>query len=889
MAGSFYIIDGHHAAYRAYFALRGKEGFYAPDGRPTGAVFIFTKMLISLLNKRNPDNIACAFDPKGPTQKLLEFAEYKANRKPMPDELKAQMPLMFDIVKGYRIPIHQVEGYEADDVIATLAKQAVEKGYAVYLVSGDKDLMQIVDGKRVFAYDTKAERVIEPKDIEEKFGVGPDRMGDLLALTGDDTDNIPGVPGIGPKKALQLLTEYGSFDGVLEHASEISGKLGEAVRENIEAAKQSKELVKMDSAVPGVKFDAAETRRHEPDTTRLIPLFQQLGFRDFLTTLPVTGSNRDKYRIVKDLAELEKIVSEARKSKRAAFDLETTSSRPVDADIVGISLSYESGTAWYVAVRGPEKDKVLPEDKVLKTVSKLLQDESVLKIGQNAKYDIEVLSCNGVEVKGPLFDTMIAAYVLDPAGRAFGLDSLSLNYLSERKIATSEVIGKGSTERRMDEVSVEVVGQYSAEDADCTYRLAAILEEKVNSAGQRDLFEKLEMPMVPVLARMERAGIRIDTGYLKSLEKDFAKHISAKEKEIQEAAGIAFSPASPKQLAEVLFTRLKLPVLKKGKTGPSTDSDVLERLAEQHKLPALILEYREFAKLQNTYVETLPAMISPKTGRLHTSFNQTGTATGRLSSSDPNLQNIPIRTELGRSIRRAFIPAEGLEFVSGDYSQVELRMLAHFSGDKAMIGSFNRGEDIHKAVAAEVFGKSLADVTPQERQVAKTVNFGLVYGQGPQGLSRQTGLSLKDAEAYITKYFERYPGVKSFIDGVIAEAEKNGFAQTIAGRRRNLPDITADMAQRRNAARRAAVNTVIQGSAADLMKGAMITLDAELRKRSGKAQMLLQIHDELLLEAPPEELDNVGALLKRVMEGAMKLNVPLVVECSRGSSWMELK
>ncbi|HHN46799.1 MAG TPA: DNA polymerase I, partial [Planctomycetes bacterium] len=591
---------------------------------------------------------------------------------------------------------------------------------------------------------------------------------------------------------------------------------------------------------------------------------------------------------VGNIEELSRILNDAKSAGRFAFDLETSSASPVDADIVGISISFREGEAWYIPVRGPEKNRILTQSEVLVRLKPLLADENTLKIGQNLKYDLQVLANVGIEVSPPIFDTMIAAYVLDPGGRAFGIDYLSLTYLGEKKTPTSEIIGKGSGQRRMDEISVSVVAGYAAEDADCTFRLASVLREKVHSAGLDGLLDTLEIPLVPVLARMELAGIAIDVQWLKSLERDFEKHIADLEDKIRETAGVAFSPASPRQLADVLFGKLGLPVIKKGKTGPSTDSEVLDRLSEKHPLPSLVLQYREFSKLKNTYIDTIPAMLSPRTGRLHTSFNQTGTATGRLSSSEPNLQNIPIRTELGRRIRRAFVPRNGCVFVSADYSQIELRILAHFSEDAALIASFRRGEDIHCAVAAEVFDKPIDAVSDEERRVAKAVNFGLVYGQGAQGLARQTGLSVDDAEDFIQRYFRRYPGVKTFIDALLEKAEKDGFVETIAGRRRMLPDLAAQMPVRRNAARRAAVNTVIQGSAADLIKRAMINLDAELLRSSPRSRILLQIHDELLLEAPSEEVAALQALLKKLMENALHLRVPLLAQCSVGSNWMDL-
>lgn len=885
MAERFYIIDGHYNAYRSYYAIRGPNRLSSPDGRPTGAVYIFTRMLLSLLEKRQPAYVAVAFDPKGPTQRDAQFAGYKAQRKPMPDELRAQIPLIFEVIAGYRIPVFQVEGFEADDVIATLALRAVERGVQVFMVTGDKDLMQLVDGERVLVYDTKEERVFGPREVEEKYGVPPALIPDLLGLAGDASDNIPGVPGIGPKTAVELLRQFGSLEAVLEHAGSIKGKKGQRLADCRQQALASRALTALATDVP-LELDMEALCRQPPDAGRLLPLFRELGFRELLATLPVEHHERD-YRIVKSLDELERLAAELKAAGAFALDFETTSEAPVEADIVGLSMAYKPACAWYAPLRGPEREALLPQEAVLRIIEPLVSDAAVTKVGQNLKYDIQVLHRHGIELQGPMFDTMVAAWLLAPDRHAYGLDTLALEYLNERKIPTAELLGKGKEQTTMDRVSVALVAEYAAEDADCVWRLSRILDKRLAADGLDSLFRELEMPLVSVLAAMEFAGVRVDAEYLSELGRHFQRQIAQKESEIREAAGCEFNPASPKQLADVLFNRLGLPVAKRGRAGPSTDSEVLERLADKHPLPRLVLEYRELAKLKNTYVDTLPAMISKSSGRIHASFNQTGTATGRLSSSEPNLQNIPVRTELGRLIRRAFVPKAGWLFVSADYSQIELRMLAHFSGERMLRGAFERGGDVHRAVAAEILGKPPACVSAEERRLAKAVNFGLIYGQQAPGLARQTGLSIAEAEEYIERYFRRYPAVKQFIESIEQAAEQQGFVKTILGRKRLLPDVHSDMPARRNAARRAAVNTVVQGSAADLIKKAMIVLDKSLRARKMKSRIVIQIHDELLLECPPDEEEAARALLVESMSGAMALSAPLAVNCLRGMNWME--
>jgi len=889
---TLYVIDGHANVYRAFYVKRNMS---APGVGPTNAAFGFTDMLRALLRKHKPDYLVVAFDAPGPTFRHEMYPEYKATRPKMPDELRSQIPYIFQVCEGYRIPALEVPGFEADDVMGTLARLGVEKGLEVCLVTSDKDLLQLVsDEVRVYDPDRRRERVLDPEGVEKERGLRPEQFRDFLALTGDTSDNVPGVPGVGPKTAQKLLAEYGTLEGVLSHASEQKGKLRERLEENADQARLSQDLVTIRTDAP-VELDLEAASLHDPDAEKLIPLFQKLNFRKFLSTIaPSANVEEAACEIVDTKAKFGKFLARLAKAERVSVDTETTSVQPVEAELVGLSFAFKAKEAFYVPVRGPEGAKILPMAEVLDGLRPHLENPKLEKIGQNLKYDITVLENAGVRLAGVAFDTMVADWLINPSGVSHGIDAMALAHLGYRKIFTSEVTGSGDEEVTMDLVPVDKVAPYACEDADIALRLAEVLAPKIEERGLAKLFGEVEMPLVPVLAAMERQGVSLDERALGRMASSVQELLAASEEEIHRAAGREFNIASPKQLAEILFDEMKLPVKRRTKTGRSVNEAVLRELAGHHELPRLVIEHRSLAKLKGTYLDTLPFYVSPRTGRIHTSFHQTGTATGRLSSSEPNLQNIPVRTELGRSIRACFVPRRGCHFLSADYSQIELRMLAHVSNDPALVEAFRSGADVHRNVAAQVAGKKESDVTPEERGRAKTVNFGIIYGVSPAGLAAQTDLSRDEAREFIDAYFTAYPRVKACREEIIASAVETGYVTTVLGRRRNLPDIKVPDPMRRGGAERMAVNTVFQGSAADLIKLAMIAIHRALasERPDGKpwvSRMILQIHDELLFEAPPEELAYLRKLVTAKMEGAMELRVPLTVSIGTGKNWLEIK
>jgi len=903
MRERLYLIDGHATLYRAYFAIKSRLS--APGtGRPTHAAFGFTKILRSILEKHKPELLAVAMDSPWPTFRHKRYPGYKSTRPAMPDDLAPQIEMVERICEAYGIPVYRAQGFEADDVLGTLADQASSRGLDVVIVSGDKDVLQLVSPREKRARERAGSVVVyDPQDgegafldaegVEKKKGVPPEKMVDVFGLQGDSSDDIPGVPGIGPKTAVELIKKYGSLEAVLEaaRAGKEKGKRGESLVKHAESALLSRELATIRRDAP-VKFDENACRVGPGDQAKLVAVFRELGFSAFLSTVAPTGEgDRDVcYLAVDSWSAFEKMLGELSSQRRFALDIETDSSDPRRANIVGLSFCWHPKEAYYVPVRGPDGQKTLEQGRVLERLKAILEDPSRGKIGQNAKYDLLVLRRAGVELAGLEFDTMVASYLLDPGTRTHNLDALALQYLGYRKIAIEEVMGKGRSQVTMDRVPIAKVARYSCEDADITWRLFEILERNLRERGLQRLYTELEHPLIAVLAEIEWNGVAVDCEALASLSKQMAETLAIEEKAIYEAAGHEFNIASPKQLNKILYEELKLPVLKTTKTGPSTDSDVLEELALRHPLPGLILRYREFAKLRSTYAEALPGYVNPETGRIHASFHQTVTATGRLSSSDPNLQNIPVRTEHGRAIRRCFVSkGKGWKLLSADYSQIELRLLAHLSGDERLVEAFKAGRDIHAAVAAELDGVPIESVTPEQRRRAKTVNFGLMYGQGAQHLARTTGLTVEEADQFISRYFHKFEGVKRLREEVIRRARAEGRVETMLGRIRFLPEINSDDVGARRAAERMAFNTKIQGSAADLIKRAMIDIHGEMRARKMRSMMVLQIHDELLFDCPVEEVEPLRRLAVERMSGALKLSVPLVVDTGVGDNWLDME
>jgi len=887
MAETFFIIDGHSHLFRAFYAVRGLT---APDGRPSNAVFGFTSMLRKLIADHNPDYLAVAFDLPGPTFRHQMYADYKGTREAPPEEFSVQIPMTREVIEAMGIPILTREGYEADDILGTVARLCAERGIDACLVTSDKDARQLLSS-HVVMLDTKKGKLTTAEALRAEDGIEPEQVVDVMALSGDSSDNIPGVPKVGPKTALSLIRRYGSLEQVLSHAGEISRP---TLRSNLTAyadqARLCKKLVTINTHVP-IQLDFEECRFHPPDPRRLAPVYERLNFRQFLEDVRLPATQEEAaYHLVDTAEQFDRFMKKLQGPAAFSMDLETTSASPRAAKIVGLSFSWAEREAYYLPVRAPAGERCLEPDKVLRALEPILTDPGTGKIGQNIKYDMVVLRNYGIDVKGVSFDAMIAAYVLDSERRRYSLEGLAADFLDYRMTPISDLIGKGKKQITMDQVPVRLVCDYACADADIALRLAGLLEKRLKTEGLWELYTEIELPLVSVLADMEYRGIRYDEAVLKEMSAWLEGEIAKLTTAIHEEAGEEFNVASPKQLSVILFEKLGLPKGKRTKTGASTSSAVLEQLAVKHRIAALVLEYRRLSKLKSTYVDALPQMVLPETGCIHTSFHQTGTATGRLSSSDPNLQNIPVRTEIGGRIRGAFIPpTEGYLLLSADYSQIELRVLAHVSGDAALREAFQADEDIHRFVAAQVHGVTPDAVTPEMRRAAKAVNFGIVYGLSAFGLSRSLRIPVQEAEAFIAEYFRRYPGVKDFIEKTVARAREDGFVTTLCGRRRALPGLKDRNRNARQFAERAAVNTVIQGTAADMIKIAMIRLHDRLKREGLRARMLLQIHDELLLELPPEEEKRLRALVTAEMCGALELAVPVKVDIAVGRNWLEAK
>lgn len=906
MAKRLFLIDGTAMAYRSYFAFAtsARGGLTTRGGHPTSATYGFTISLRALLEKEKPDCIAVAFDgPVARLERTAIYPEYKSTREKAPDEMLAQLDDIRRVVEGYGIPIVESEVHEADDVIGTLAVQGRDAGMEVFIVTGDKDFMQLVDDKLKLwnlRGSTIKPEILGSKEVEAKFGVRPDQMIDFLALMGDSSDNIPGVPRVGQKTARGLLEQFGTLDAVLKRAEEVKQpSIKKALLENRELALLSRRLVTIFTEVP-VGISVEELGPPAPDMDRLRDLFGELEFDSLRASL--ARKPRDQvpqdYHIVRTDSELDELIAKLKKSGGFAVDTETTSLNPRQADLVGVSFSWEEGVGYYVPFNLEEGlfgSKGSEASALLEKLRPLLEDAKLGKTGQNAKYDMAVFRRAGVEVRGVEFDTMLASYCLAPGVATHNLDALALRHFDYKKIPTKELLGTGKKQKTFDQVDIDLAGRYACEDADFTWRLRAVLEEGLEKAALTPLFRELEMPLMPVLLDMEWEGIAVDLPHLEKVSAKLGGRIEGLAKEIHELAGEPFNLNSPAQIGQVLFENMEVHQAagisrpRRTRTGQyKTDAAVLEKLSAHHPVPRLLLEYRQLSKLKSTYVDSLPEMINPETGRIHTSFNQAVAATGRLSSDNPNLQNIPIRTTEGREVRRAFVSREeGWVLLSGDYSQIELRILAHLSGDQALVEAFRRGEDIHARTAALVHGLAPADVTPELRSQAKVINFGLMYGMGASRLASETGMTPPEARQFIEAYFQVLPRVKAYLDGILAEAQEKREVWTMFGRRRPLPDIDSMNTMQRIASENMAVNTPIQGAAADIIKRAMIDVHHRLRHSGLRTRMLLQVHDELVLDVPEEELEKAQELLVEAMENAASLDVPLDVSLGHGRSWLE--
>jgi DNA polymerase-1 len=898
-----FLVDGSALAYRSHFAFI-RNPLRNGQGLNTSAAFGFTRELLRILDEERPDLIAVVFDVAGKTFRHERFPAYKATREQMPSELVSCLPYIDRVVQALGIPLLGRPGVEADDVIGTLARQGRDADCDVFIVTADKDFCQLV-GERVTVYNpwkTAAGGRIDlltPQRVQERYGVAPAQFRDYLALVGDASDNVPGVPGVGKKRAAEILEQFGSLEAALAGAADYKRK---AVREKLVAhaddARLSYELVTIDTDVP-LEETHADLLRGEADRSALAELFAELEFKAFLRRFSV--DLHDDPHVHHRVTDVDDLVERLKTCERFVFDLETTSLDPKEADIVGLAVSFSPGEAWYLGAEerlGTSAFELFPMEldfsAHLEKLKPVLEDPDRPKGGQNVKYDIQVLARHGVQVRGVAFDTLLESYLLDPSAQTHGLDDLATRYLGYRKIATSDVLGKGK-KRNMRDTPDEEIFPYASEDADITLRLHQRFSRRL--AGEPSLerlYREVELPLLWVLLDMEQTGVRVDTDALAAIRAEFEGRLQTMEREIQAETGEVFNLGSPKQVGAVLFDKLRLHEaagmrLRKTATGAiSTSHDVLLELSETQPIAGKILEHRQLEKLLGTYVKALPELVDPKTGRVHTHFNQAVTATGRLSSSDPNLQNIPIRTAEGRRIRSAFVPGEpGWVLLSADYSQVELRVLAHLSGDPSLIEAFRSGHDIHAATAARVSDVPLEEVTPEQRGRAKAINFGIVYGMGPQRLANDTGMTLDEARAFIANYFEKYPEIKGYLDGQVAQARREGYVETILGRRRPLVDIRANQRLARSNAERMALNTPIQGSAADLIKVAMVRLHRRLRESGLKARMLLQVHDELVFECPAGEADALEALVREEMEGAYPLAVPLAVDVGRGANWLE--
>ncbi|WP_148861523.1 DNA polymerase I [Marinobacter fonticola] len=894
------LVDGSSYLFRAFHAL---PDLTTSKGQQTGAI----KGVISMIRRIDKDypgsKVVVVFDAKGKTFRHDLYEEYKAHRPPMPEDLATQIAPIHEIISAMGLPLLIVPNVEADDVIGTLAYEATAKGVDVVISTGDKDMAQLVSN-HVTLINTMTETAMDREGVQEKFGIAPEQIIDYLALVGDKVDNIPGVEKCGPKTAVKWLQSYNNLGNLLEHADEIKGKIGDNLRAAAEILPLSQELATIKTDVE-LAFGITDVNPEEPDKEKLLALFKELEFRTWVDELsrqadvPDVSSDEaapeapeKHYATITDKAAFDSWVERLAKADLFAFDTETTSLNYSIAEVVGVSFAIEPGEAAYVPfghdyMGAPDQ---LEGDYVLGQLKPLLEDPRRKKVGQNLKYDKNVLANHGISLEGIAEDTMLASYVLNSTASRHDMDSLALKYLGEATISFESIAGKGVKQLTFNQISLEQAGPYAAEDADITLRLHQTLRPKLAAEPKLEsVYRNIDLPLVPVLSHMEQRGVMLDTATLRSHSQQLATRMAELEQAAHEEAGETFNLGSPKQLQAIFYEKLGLPVIKKTPKGaPSTAEPVLQELAHDYKLPHLILEHRSLSKLKSTYTDRLPEVVSPRTGRVHTSYHQAVAATGRLSSSEPNLQNIPIRTEEGRRIRQAFVAPDGYKLVAADYSQIELRIMAHLSGDKSLLNAFAEGKDIHRATAAEVFGTSVDGVTGEQRRSAKAINFGLIYGMSAFGLSRQLGVERKVAQEYIDLYFHRYPGVAEYMDNIRKLAHDQGYVETLFGRRLYLPEINARNKQMQQAAERTAINAPMQGTAADIIKRAMVTVeDWLLNSHADEARMVMQVHDELILEVKESALDKVMKGLTERMSRAAELDVPLLVEAGVGDNWDE--
>jgi len=881
---NIYLIDGNSYAYRAYYAIKSLA---TSKGLLTNAVYGFTNILLKIIREKKPDGIVVSFDSPVPTKRHIIFEEYKANRPETPHGLVEQMPLIRKMISAFNITIFEMPGYEADDIIGTVAKAAVSEGKDVFIVTSDKDMLQLV-GKGVKIYDPMKDRILDEEYVTERFGVEPERITEFMALAGDAVDNIPGVKGIGEKTAKELLSGVGSLEELIGNTELIKKeKLKKLIAENADIIRLSQRLATIDTSVP-LTIDVEEFRLREPDWPVLLSLFREFEFGSLMKLIPSEISSERNYEIIFSSERLKEIVTLIK--DEFALHIESSASggggNPITDRVVGISLCTEKGQAFYIPVSHsyPDVPFQINKNDVLEMLSSILKDEKVSKIGHTIKYDIMMLRKEGVSVEGTIFDTMIASYLINPNKPNHKLEEVVLDYLSRRKKTLKEILGK---EDSFAKIPIEEASPYAAENAGLSFELKEILFSQLKEDNLEKIYFDIEMPLIHVLADMEETGLKIDAGKMNDFSKELEKELDSIQRRIYFLAGEEFNINSPKQLSRVLFHSLGFQPRKKTKTGFSTEMGVLEELAASHELPREILNYRSLSKLKTTYIDALPVLVNPETGRIHTSFNQTATATGRLSSSDPNLQNIPIRGEWGRRIREAFIAEEGCLLLSADYSQIELRILAHLSDDEGLINYFRNATDIHSRTASEIFGVPIDKINTDIRRIAKTVNFGVIYGISPFGLSEALSITRDEAKKYIEQYFQRHPGVKKYVERILDEARNKGYVATLFGRRRAIPELKSQNATIRLQGERLAINSPIQGTAADIIKIAMITISKRFKERGLLTKMILQVHDELLFEIPANELEIAKDIIKKEMEGVIPLSVPVSVDINYGKNWAE--
>jgi DNA polymerase-1 len=904
------LFDGNaivHRAFHAFGATRYRQATpltVSKTGEVVSAVYGFALMLLKVLNELKPTNIAIAFDKKGPTFRHELFDAYKAQRPPMPEELGSQIDRVKEMVKTFKIPLFEIDKYEADDVLGTLSKQAAGKGIDTVIVTGDADTMQLVSPHVKVLYPKAGKAfsdtaLFDEAAVKEKYGVDPEHITDFKALVGDPSDNIPGVPGIGEKTAVKLINEFGTMEDIYKRLDDVEPvKLRDMLRENEAAAFRSKELATIVTGTP-VELNLDETRVTRFDRQQAAALFRELEFYSLLPRLPgaegespsvdIKAAAPVDYRIASTPADLDELVNLLSASPAFAFDAETTGLNPLVSPLVGISLSAEEGKAWYIPVGHALLDEVtqLPLAQVADRLRPLFEDSKVAKIAHNAKFDMMALAEIGIDVVGLNFDTMIAAHLLGE--KALALKALAFSKLGVEMTPIADLIGTGSKQIPMSQVPIKKTAAYSGADADMTFRLASLLGRELEKQSLMKLFNDVEMPLVPVLLLMERNGIAVDTSILGEMSQRLGEQVAVLEQKIYEETKHEFNINSPAQLGKVLFDEMQLPTSRRGKSKYSTEASVIEELRPVHPIAGYILEYRQLTKIKSTYIDTLPALVNPRTGRIHTSFNQTRTTTGRLSSSDPNMQNIPVRGELGGQVRQAFIAPPGASLLAADYSQIDLRALAHLSQDENLLKAFRGGADIHAATASLLFDTDPSQITKDMRRLAKTVNFGVIYGMSDYGLEQATEFSREEASRFIKSYFEKYPGVRKYLDETKEKARRDGYVVTLLGRRRYIPDINSANRQVREAAERMAINMPVQGTSADIIKVAMINLYREMAKKGLKSKMLLQVHDELVFEVPEAEMSTLRKLVPSIMESAIKLNVPVKVDTKVGKNWGDMK